>query len=331
MQTKNFKIISTLGPSSLTQNFLDTIKKHHQLHLRFNFSHLGIQKLSDYLNFVENSFLNQKLTYYLDLPGKKMRIGHLKKPYPLTNNQEVRLIQGDKPGLTHIPIPSKALFNLITTDDLILLQDGIIKLQVLSRSQEQLKARVIQGGILRSLAGIIVHQKPELSNENPNLINSILKFAQNRHIDYLALSYITSSSDIEDLRQSCTQLSYYPKIAAKIEHPLALNNLNNICNQADEIWYCRGDLGVFISPRELAKWQDKTIKIATKNQKPVLVAGQVFQYLTEHIYPTRTEVVHFMKILDDGANGIVLSDETAIGRHSEKAAEAVFSLLKEIT
>jgi len=331
MQTKKFKIISTLGPSSLNQNFLHTIKKYQQPHFRLNYSHLGIQQLSKYLNFVEKFYKNNQPTYYLDLPGKKMRIGQLTEPCPLENNQEVDLIPGEKSEHNHIPIPSKKFFNLIKINDLILLQDGLIKLQIISLSQEQLKAKVIQGGILRSLAGVNVHQKPGFSDEDPSLIIPILKVAQKSNIDYLALSYVTSPSDINDLRQSCAKLSYHPKIIAKIEHPLALDNLNNICNQSDEIWYCRGDLGIFISPWELAKWQDKTIKISIEHKKPALIAGQVFQYLTEHTFPTRTEMVHFMKLLDGGASGIVLSDETAIGRHSEKAAEAVFSLLKDVT
>jgi len=330
MQTQNLKIISTLGPSSLNPKFIKMVNTYQQSHFRLNFSHLSIKQLVRYLNFVEKHPSKIPPIYYLDLPGKKIRIGGLKNPILLKNEAEVEFIPGDLSEHEQISLPSETFFKVIEANDVVLLQDGSIKMKVISTSRSQCRAKVIRGGKLRSKAGVRVENKNLKSDDGSGPSFRMLKMAEKRKINYLALSYVTVPSEITDLQKTCADLSYFPKIIAKIEHPLALDHLEAISETADEIWYCRGDLGTFISPAELSRWQDQTIKIAKKHRKPIIIAGQVFQYLTDHSTPTRTEVVHFMKLIEAGVNGIVLSDETAIGKNSEKAAEAVFSLLKDM-
>jgi pyruvate kinase len=322
------KIISTLGPASLNSEFLTTTAKYGQTHFRMNASHLKIDQISEYLNFVNQQLQNVKIDSYLDLPGKKMRIGHLINDYPLQSGNKISFVRSENPDHKNIAVPHKIFFQQVKVHDLIYLQDAQIQLKVVETTPDCIKTRVIQGGNLRSHAGIIIHQTLKALKEYlPEQLEYIQR-AKELNIDYLALSYITQENDISELRQSCEQISYFPKIIAKIEHPDALNHLETICEKADEIWYCRGDLGSFISPWELMEWQTKIIQIVIDVEKPIFVAGQVFQYLTDHASPSRSEVIHFMQLIRQGIHGIVLSDETAIGKNSTQAAEAVYSLLE---
>ena len=328
LQPAKFKVISTLGPASLNSEFLNITAEYGQTYFRMNASHLKIEQISEYRMFVSQKLPTNKIEYYLDLPGKKMRIGHLDKDYPLQSGDNIKVVKGKKSDHQMIAVPHELFFQQVEVHDVIFLQDAQIQLEVTERTPDSIITQVIQGGNLRSHAGIIIDKKFKSFREYLPEQLDYIQTAKSLNIGSLALSFISTENDVSELRQSCEQISYFPKIIAKIEHPSALENLELICKQADEIWYCRGDLGSFISPWELMEWQSKTIQKAKALNKPVLVAGQVFQYLTDHPSPTRSEVIHFFHMIQQGIHGIVLSDETAIGRNSTQAAKAVFSLLE---
>jgi pyruvate kinase len=323
----NVKIVSTLGPASLNLDFLHKTAQYRQLYFRLNASHLTPGQISEYQNFISQGLSNNPAEYYLDLPGKKMRIDKLAHDLHLREDEKINIVKSNTLDSNTIILKHDVFFRQIEPDDMILLQDAQIQLKVIGISKNVVETRIVQGGILRSRAGIMIQNKTStLQDHLPDQLD-YLQIAKNLDFKYLALSFITSDDDLIQLRKSCTQLAYFPKIIAKIEHSAALQNLNSILREADEIWYCRGDLGSFVSPWDLLEWQGKTIQESRLLEKPVYIAGQVFQYLTEHPYPTRTEVIHFLQLIQEGVQGIVLSDETAIGKNSIRAVEAIFSLL----
>jgi len=256
------------------------------------------------------------------------KVGKLAKDHALNDGDIVHFINVKKSAYPEIGVPHQVFFKQVEAHDIIFLQDAQIQLIIREKKHDSIESEVIQGGILRSHAGIIINKKFDTFREYLPEQRDYLEIARKLKIDKLALSFISHKNDIDQLRQSCAQISYSPNIIAKIEHPHALKNLESICMEADEIWYCRGDLGSFITPRELMEWQNITIQTVKNLNKAILIAGQVFQYLTDHPSPTRSEVIHFCHMIQQGIDGIVLSDETAIGKNSIQAAKAVYSLLE---
>jgi pyruvate kinase len=323
-----FRIISTLSPLNLSEEFLKYCLDNNQAFFRLNGSHLTDSKLEELIETVKKYFKDSPTSFILDLQGKKLRIGKLRDPIDLKSDQYVQIIYGTKPEKTAIPIPSISFFNSVNIGDIILLQDASIQLEIISKSDNSLNSRVIQAGTVRSDAGLNIKGRELLDQSYMQNIKSQINVAKKYNLDYLALSYITNATDLIDLRSHCQVSSYTPKIIAKIEHPKALDQLNDICHSADEIWYCRGDLGNFISPRQLSDWQKKIIETCHKYYRPIIIAGQVFQHLTEHDLPTRSEVVHFYDIIDRGVSGIVLSDETAMGLNPTNSLRQIISLIQ---
>jgi pyruvate kinase len=226
-----------------------------------------------------------------------------------------------------IPIPSINFFHFISEGDILWLQDGTIHLEVMKTTLSGIKVKVTTGGTLRSRAGLLIKNRLYPVQEQMKDLRPYLEVAARYRMKSLALSYVSGAGDLQNLRTHAVQMGYRPEIAAKIEHPAALRELEKIIEKADTIWYCRGDMGTFISPRELADWQDRTIELSLKKKKPVFIAGQVFQYLVNHPQPSRSEVVHFYHLLKQHVTGIVLSDETAIGAYPQESIREVIHLL----
>ena len=212
-------------------------------------------------------------------------------------------------------------------DDVLHLQDGEIQIRITEIFQEYKAAIVIKSGDLRSRVGISNPFKYLPLQKIPAAQLSQIEWAAHGRISHLAMSYVQSENDIQKLREACGTYNYQPLIIAKIEHPLALENLENISCEADEVWFCRGDLGTFIPLNKLAQWQQKTIEICQKNDCPIFIAGQVFHHLTHFTEATRSEIVHFSQLIHQNVDGIILSDETAIGDNPENAIRQIAQLL----
>ncbi len=283
--------------------------------------------LEEYIHYVTTGIRDQEVSFYLDLPGSKLRIGKFNAEMSLGKDEIKNLIPADDSDGNEIPIPSENFFRFIIEGDELLLQDGSIRLSVIKAETSRLITKVNAGGILRSRAGILIKDRIYPFQKQMEHFNIYLELAAAYQIGFLALSYVSSARDLQDLRSHCRNLSYQPALIAKIEFPSALNDLGAIIDASDGLWYCRGDLGTFISPKELADWQDKIIELSLFKKKPVIIAGQVFQYMVTHPQPSRSEVVHFYHMLKQHVSGIVLSDETTLGDFPLETIQQVFSLL----
>lgn len=322
-----FKIISTLGPVSLNQEFLQLCNKFSQSYFRLNGSHLSVEEMQEYAKLIQKYTSAMDPELYLDLQGNKLRIGQLKQDLQLTAGKMIALKLSGYSSTGEVPIPHQQIFQQAAIGDYLCLQDAGIKLQIVKVQSNSILAKILEGGRLRSRAGINlpgweipIYQPSRIETEQ-------VRQSQVLDIRYLALSYVRCEQDLHVLKELCQNFGYFPRLIAKIEHPESLRHLDKICQIADEIWFCRGDLGSLIPLKELGYWQTFTIKMAKKRRKPVMVAGQVFHHLTEHTQPTRSEVVHFWTLREQGVSGIILSDETSIGKNPAGALEEIFKLL----
>ncbi|MEJ2633736.1 MAG: pyruvate kinase [Calditrichia bacterium] len=327
MSKKEFKIISTLGPKSLTDAFIKKCDDIRQLHFRLNGSHLSAEEINYFVKFVKGKLPGRTIDFYLDLQGNKLRIGDLPKTLILAPMQMVELRSGEKAEFPQIPLPVPQIFENAESGDVLLLQDATVKLEIINAEPEKITARVLEGRELRSHCGISLRTKAIPGGADDAKKHRQISVAKQLQISHLAMSYVFDAGEINKLRNECSNMDYHPVIIAKIEHPRALTNPVEICRASDEIWFCRGDLGSFIPLRELGYWQQKTVQIAKNLGKAVVIAGQVFHHLTAHSQPTRSEVVHFYDIQKQGASGIVLSDETAIGIDPVNVIKSIHPLL----
>ncbi len=323
---KKIKIISTLGPNSLNAQFLAQCRECDQLYFRLNGSHLPDSDIRSYLEYVRQNFPDSNPEFYLDLQGSKVRIGDFPAPVSLSQMQQLSFVLENSTSDMKIPLPYSDFFLAAEEGDILNLQDGQIKLRILKKFQNRVLTRVEQEGNLKPRSGISIQNKEMEFNGLDDIQKKQIEIAKKLEIDYLALSYVKRLSDLEQLKAICNDLDYSPKLIAKIEHPDALKQLLDISKTANEIWFCRGDLGAAIPQKELGYWQDMTIQIAHLHQTPLFIAGQVFHHLTYHNEPTRSEVVHFYHILKQDINGIVLSDETTIGINPINAHSKIISL-----
>jgi len=322
----SFKIVSTLGRASINQEFLNLCATVSQANFRLNGSHLSISEMQKYTRILQKYTSSVKAEVYLDLQGNKLRIGKLKNHLQLIPEKMVKLKPGSYSSIGHIPIPHPEIFQQAVTGDILHLQDAEIKLEIAEINSKSILVRILEGGWLRSKAGINFPERQISLIPQSTIPGKQLKLSQILGIQNLALSYVKSELDIQELKNLCRNLGYSPKITAKIEHPESLKNLEKICKTADEIWFCRGDLGSLIPWKELGYWQGYSIEMAKNSGKPIMIAGQVFQHLTEHSQPTRSEVVHFYTLQKLGVDGIVLSDETAIGKNPAAALKEIIKL-----
>jgi pyruvate kinase len=324
---KFFKIISTIGPASISEEFISICREYQQPYFRFNGSHLNAKQIKKYANFVRVNLRGNSTEIYLDLQGNKLRVGKIPASIPLKPDTAIELVYAPENSSGQIPVNSRQFFNIIKEQDLLYLQDGLVKLEVIGTKNQSVIARCISGEKITSGCGLIIHGKSTAQKQIPTKQVKQVQLAKKLEFTGLALSFVSSDEELIQLRNLCNQLKYFPRIIAKVERQEALDNLEKIINNCDEIWFCRGDLGATLPLSNLGHFQDLTIKSSVKLKRPVYVAGQVFFHLVENPQPTRSEVVHFYYLKKQGVNGIVLSDETAIGKHPVQTVKIISSLL----
>ncbi len=217
-----------------------------------------------------------------------------------------------------IPIPEEKVFKSIKVNHPIFIDDGKIKLKVLKVSKKIIQARVILEGKLRSKKGINL---PETILKNSALTASDKKNVRagiKLGVDWIALSFIQSPSDIKDLKKICHKNI---SIMAKIEKPSALNHIDKIAELADGLMIARGDLGVELPIEDVPGWQKRIIREARIHGKPVIVSTQMLDSMIISKTPTRAEVSDVATAVFEGSDAVMLSAESAVGDNPELAVQ----------
>tara|TARA_B110000003_G_scaffold275051_1_gene316601 strand:+ start:2760 stop:4187 length:1428 start_codon:yes stop_codon:yes gene_type:complete len=308
------KILATLGPSTNTIKKIMELSKAGANAFRLNCSHLNEDSLRDYVKKIRRveKLLNKPIGILVDLQGPKIRIGKIDNDKILLLNNDIFVFDLKKEigNRKRVTLPHKKIFRSIKKNQIILLDDGKIHLKVLSTSISQIRAKVIQGGYLKSNKGVNL---PQTNIKTSALSNIDKKFAitsVNEGVDWIALSFVQKPSDIKELKKIC---SNKVSIMAKIEKPSALNYINDIASLADGIMIARGDLGVELPIESVPGWQKKIIRVARVKGKPVVVSTQMLESMTSSLTPTRAEVSDVANAVFEGVDAIMLSAESASG------------------
>ncbi|MFY0628126.1 MAG: pyruvate kinase [Reichenbachiella sp.] len=332
MQQKRAKIIATVGPASNNKETLKKLIEAGADVFRLNFSHGTHEDHKKVVQMIDevNEELGTNVCKLQDLQGPKIRIGQVE-------NGQVEIIPGQKLTIStedvlgtqdKVSTTYKPLATDVKKDDLILIDDGNLQLKVLSSDGKEVVCEVVHGGMLKSRKGINL---PDTAISAPSLTEKDkidLEFGLQFDMEWVALSFVRNAADITELRDIITKNGKHSKIIAKIEKPEAIDDIDNIINETDAIMVARGDLGVEILMEDVPPIQKSLVQKCNKLGKPVIVATQMLESMTDNPRPTRAEANDVANSIYDGADTVMLSAESASGKFP---IESVESMAKCIT
>ncbi|MGC9089267.1 MAG: pyruvate kinase [Caldisericia bacterium] len=314
---KKTKIVATLGPSTDKKEKIKKLIKEGVDIFRLNLSHGDHSYHKNLINLIRE--VDKNIPILMDLSGPKLRIGKFE-------NNEIFLKKDDQFVLTTkkivgnkniVSISYKDLNKKINKDDLILLDDGKIKLKVIDIDDKSIITRVISGGVLSNNKGVnIIGKKLSIPSLTDKDIEDI-KFGIEEKVDFIALSFVKTQDDILELKEILKKKNYNIPVIAKIEKREAIQNLNQIIDISDGIMVARGDLGVEMPLEEVSILQKKIIKECLLKGKFSILATQILDSMIERPSPTRAEVSDITNAIFDGADALMLSSETATGKYPE--------------
>lgn len=320
LRKRRTKILATVGPASASPHMLKKLFKAGVDTFRLSFSH---GKKSDHAEVIKRIRALELETgipigILQDLQGPKIRLGDL-------NNGEIEINPGDVLSFSPvkscgnddlIPLPHPEIFLALKEGDRIFIDDGRISMRAIKINSSILQAEVIEGKLLKSRKGVnlpdCVLDLPVLTEKD----HSDLKFGLENDVDWVALSFVQRASDMMEISKIVAGRA---GIVAKIEKPTALDDIVGIVEHSDAIMIARGDLGVEILPESVPAYQKEIIALCRSEAKPVIVATQMLESMTDVPAPTRAEASDVATAVYDGADAVMLSAESATGKFPVEA------------
>ena len=323
------KIICTIGPATDSVEKIVELTKSGMSIARINMSHGSNEtKLKAIKNIREaEKIIGYPIPVIADLCGPKLRLGNIKAPFDIKENDEIILTSDDVEGNSEkVSTSYKNLANDIVKGNPVLINDGLIKLEVTDISGNEVKCRAINGGLMQSRKGINLPGTklsiPLITEKDKNDID----FGIQNGADFFAMSFVSSNEDIKELKAIILRKSASVPVIAKIERPEAVEDIDAICDVSDAVMIARGDLGVEVDPEEVPLIQKEIITTCIKKNTPVITATQMLESMISSPRPTRAEASDVANAVLDGTDAVMLSAETSVG---EYPAEAV-SIMKRI-
>lgn len=327
------KIIATIGPACSDKTILKNLILSGVDVCRINFSHGTHEQHAKSIDLIRelNKEINTEVAILADLQGPKLRIGEVE-------NNSVFLEEGQEFKIVTTPCIGNAFLAYITypqfpmdvkEGELILIDDGKIRLQVLSTNKtDTVITKVINGGNLSSKKGVNL---PDTAVSLPCLTEkdkADLKFALSKEIEWIGLSFVRKATDIIELKDIIKSEKSHAFIIAKIEKPEALKEIDNIIDLSDGIMIARGDLGVEISFEKVPFIQKEIVKKCLNHSKPVIIATQMLESMISAFRPTRAEATDVANAVLDGADAVMLSGETSVGKFPLESVQAMQSIIQ---
>jgi pyruvate kinase len=309
------KIVCTIGPATSSRELLDKLVDAGMDAARLNFSHGTHEDHAERARLVREAQARagRPLALIADLQGPKLRVGDLPGPVTLASGDDV-VLSGDGTGQPgDLPVSPPVLAEILEPGQDVLIDDGLVHLQVEEVAAGRARCRVTVGGRVNAHKGVNV---PGATIPIPSLTDkdlSDLEFALSIGVDYVALSVVRSAGDIRALRELLHSAGSTALVIAKIEKAEALEELEEIVSASDAVMVARGDLGVEIGPAAVPLVQKRIILCALEHGKPAITATQMLESMIHHADPTRAEASDVANAVLDGTSALMLSGETAVG------------------
>ncbi len=333
---KKTKIVATLGPATSKKNVLKSMILAGVDVFRINFSHADYEDVKERVSMIRelNEELETNTSILADLQGPKLRVGVMAGDVVVSPGDEITFVIGDpfEGTAERVYMNYKEFPRDVKPGERILLDDGKLMFEAVSSNGEtEVKAKVIQGGPLKSKKGVNL---PNTNISLPALTKKDIKdaeFAISLEVDWIALSFVRFSQDLIDLQNIIKEHSQHKiPIIAKIEKPEAVENIDKIVAYCDALMVARGDLGVEVPAQEVPLIQKKLVLRAKKARIPVIIATQMMETMITSLTPTRAEVNDVANSVMDGADAVMLSGETSVGNYPVQVIEKMASILGSV-
>lgn len=336
LSNKKTKIVATLGPATSSKKVLKAMLDEGANVFRINFSHADYADVKERVQMIRE--LNDEFGYnasvLADLQGPKLRVGVMKGEVIVNPGDEIifatgKRFEGTKKRvyMTYDNFPQDA-----KKGERILLDDGKLIFEVISTDKKtEVKAKVIQGGPLRSKKGVNL---PNTNISQPALTEKDIEdaiYACQLKVDWIALSFVRHAEDLMVLQELIKEHSDHKiPIIAKIEKPEGVANIDKIVAYCDGLMVARGDLGVEIPAEEVPLVQKQLVLRAKKARIPVIIATQMMETMIDSLTPTRAEVNDVANSVMDGADAVMLSGETSVGKYPVEVIRQMASIIRSV-
>lgn len=333
---KKTKIVATLGPATSKKEVLREMMNAGVDVFRINFSHANYDDVKERIALIRelNQEMDNNVAILADLQGPKLRVGVMGGEVVVAPGDEILFVTGEpfEGNAERVYMNYSSFPRDVKPGERILLDDGKLIFEVLhTNGENEVKAKVIQGGPLKSKKGVNL---PNTNISLPALTEKDIKdatFAVQQQVDWIALSFVRFSQDLIDLQNLIKEHSEYKiPIVAKIEKPEAVENIDKIVTYCDGLMVARGDLGVEVPAHEVPLIQKQLVLRAKRARIPVIIATQMMESMITSLTPTRAEVNDVANSVMDGADAVMLSGETSVGNYPVQVIEKMTSILKSV-
>ncbi len=331
---QNTKIVATVGPASSSYaNLLELVKAGVDI-FRLNFSHGSHEDHQEVINHI--TYINEKYNLHIgilaDLQGPKLRVGKIKdNALEIKEGDILTFVNEECMGtMEKIYMSYKKFPQDVKVGERVLVDDGKLVLEVVETNQmDKVKLKVLFGGTLSSNKGVnlpnTVISLPSMTKKDLRDLEYILTLP----VNWIALSFVRSPKDIKDLQKRIEAKNHPAKIIAKIEKPEAVEKIDKIIKVSNGIMVARGDLGIEVPMERLPIIQKEIITKCIQRARPVIVATQMMDSMITNPSPTRAEITDVANAVMDGADAVMLSGETSVGKHPVKVVEAMNRIIEE--
>ena len=336
LKTKKTKIVATLGPATDNPEILRKMILAGANVFRINFSHADYEEVVNRIKMVRSisEEIGTNVALLADLQGPKLRVGVMEDNVFVNDGDTITFVTGEAfvGDNTRVYMNYTQFPQDVKEGERILLDDGKLIFEVVSSNQQdEVVAKVIQGGALKSKKGVNL---PNTDISLPALTEKDIRdalFAIRQEVDWIALSFVRHAKDIDDLRkliQENTELKI--PIIAKIEKPEALANIDEIIENCQGLMVARGDLAVDTPAHEVPLRQKELVSKAKKARIPVIIATQMMETMIDSLTPTRAEVNDVANSVIDGADAVMLSAETSMGKYPVQVIERMAKIVSSV-
>lgn len=329
------KIVATIGPASASPDVIRQLIKAGMDVARLNFSHGSHDDHARQIATLRalSQEMDTPVTILQDLQGPKIRVGQLPGgEVTLVPGEIVSLVpEADFAGAPRtVPLDYEHVAPSAKPGMRVLLDDGLLELEIVEVLGREVRCRVVEGGVLKSRKGVNL---PNLTLPLPSLTEKDLQdveFGLAHGVDWISLSFVRSAADVRTLKSLLSAKGATKPIIAKIEKPQAVENLDEILREVDGVMVARGDLGVEVRPEKVPMLQKQIIAECNRRGLPVITATQMLESMIREARPTRAEASDVANAIIDGTDAVMLSGESAIGAYPVRAVEMMNRIATEV-
>lgn len=332
LRDRHAKILATIGPASSSPEMLEKLHLAGADAFRLNFSHGSYDIHKENIKNIRKleERISKPITIVQDLQGPKIRLGEFKDgaSFDLLSGDIFTIDDKDEAGdKTRCKLPHPEILDILNKGDKVFINDGLVRMEVTDKTARKVTCKVYEGGTISSRKGVNLPGVDLPISSVTEKDWQDLEFGLENGVDWVAVSFVQKEKDILDVKE---KVGHKASVLAKIEMPNAVKRIEKIIEASDAIMVARGDLGVECPIEDVPSIQKKLIRKCRKAGKPVIVATQMLESMIENASPTRAEVSDVANATFEGADALMLSAESAAGKHPEKAVQTMNNVIQRV-